>query len=161
AFEVVSRFAGALAAYPVVAAVVLTTSAPLGLLVLIGVPLLVLGLTPLIRPLRRRQQEQREALGRLTALGADTVVGLRVLRGIGGEQVFARRYGERSEAVRQAGVRLGRVFSVLDAALVLLPGIFLALLTWIGARLVLSGTLDAGALVSLYGYAFFLVIPVR
>lgn len=160
-FETAPRFAGALASYVVVSVIVLSTSVPLGLIVLIGVPVLVAAVTPLIRPLQVRQRQQRDALGKLTALGADTVVGLRVLRGIGGERVFLGRYTERSEKVRTAGNRLATTHSFLDAVLVLLPGIFLVLLTWVGARLVLSGTIQPGALVALYGFAFFLVIPVR
>ncbi|WP_026877404.1 ABC transporter ATP-binding protein [Jiangella gansuensis] len=161
AMEVVPRFAGAIVSYVVVSGIVLTTSVPLGLMVLIGVPVLVLAMGPLIRPLQERQRKQREALGDLTALGADTVAGLRVLRGIGGERVFTRRYTERSETVRGAGVKLASTQALLDAVLVLLPGIFLVLLTWVGARLVLDGTVEPGALVALYGYAFFLLMPVR
>nr|WP_246211108.1 ABC transporter ATP-binding protein [Phytoactinopolyspora alkaliphila] len=161
AFEVISRFAGAIISYLVVSFIVLTTSVPLGLMVLIGVPVLVGAVTPIIRPLQRRQREQRDALGRLTALGADTVAGLRVLRGVGGERVFLGRYAERSDTVRLAGNRLATTHSFLDALLVLLPGIFLVLLTWVGARLVLNGTIQPGALVAMYGFAFFLVIPVR
>ncbi|SDU88323.1 ABC transporter ATP-binding protein [Jiangella alkaliphila] len=159
--EVVPRFAGAIVSYVVVALIVLNTSTPIGLMVLIGVPLLVVAMGPLIRPLQERQRRQREALGDLTALGADTVGGLRVLRGIGGEKVFIRRYAERSETVRAAGVRLAGTQALLDAVLVLLPGVFLVLLTWVGARLVLSGDIEPGALVALYGYAFFLLMPVR
>lgn len=161
ALEVTPRFAGAIVSYAVVAVIVLNTSVTLGLMVLIGVPLLVLGLGPLVRPLQQRQHDQREALGNLTALGADTVAGLRVLRGIGGEKVFVRRYTERSEAVRRTGVKVAGTEALLDAILVLLPGIFLVLLTWVGARLVLAGSVQPGALVSLYGYAFFLILPVR
>jgi ABC-type multidrug transport system fused ATPase/permease subunit len=161
AFNVLPRFIGAIVSYVVVSFIVVNTSVTLGLIVLIGVPVLVLALTPIIRPLQRRQRAQREALGKLTSLGADTVVGLRVLRGIGGERVFARRYGERSETVRGAGVRLATTFSILDAALILLPGAFLVLLTWVGARLVATGQIEPGTLVALYGYAFFLIIPVR
>ncbi|SEF08291.1 ABC transporter ATP-binding protein [Jiangella alba] len=159
--EVVPRFVGAIVSYVVVAIIVLNTSVPIGLMVLIGVPLLVVAMGPLIRPLQERQRRQREALGDLTALGADTVGGLRVLRGIGGEKVFIRRYAERSETVRAAGVRLAGTQAILDAVLVLLPGIFLVLLTWVGARLVLRGDIEPGALVALYGYAFFLLMPVR
>ena len=43
----------------------------------------------------------------------------------------------------------------------LLPGIFVVIVTWVGARFVLSGTIDAGDLVAFYGYAAFLVIPLR
>ncbi|MBB5788234.1 ABC transporter transmembrane domain-containing protein [Jiangella mangrovi] len=161
AMEVTPRFAGAIVSYVVVSVIVLDTSVPLGLMVLIGVPLLVIAMGPLIRPLQERQRRQREALGDLTALGADTVAGLRVLRGIGGEKVFVSRYAERSETVRAAGVRLAGTQALLDAVLVLLPGVFLVLLTWVGARLVLSGDIEPGALVALYGYAFFLLMPVR
>ncbi|HEX5994509.1 MAG TPA: ABC transporter ATP-binding protein [Jiangellales bacterium] len=160
-FETSLRFAGAIASYVVVSFIVLNTSAVLGLIVLIGVPVLVLALVPIVRPLQRRQRAQREALGELTSLGADTVVGLRVLRGIGGEQVFAQRYRQRSETVRVAGVRLATTFSYLDAALVLLPGVFLVVLTWVGSRLVVDGAVAPGDLVALYGFAFFLLIPVR
>ncbi|MFW6090277.1 MAG: ABC transporter transmembrane domain-containing protein, partial [Actinomycetota bacterium] len=161
AFEVFPRFAGAAVAYLVVALIVLNTSVVLGLMVLVGVPVLVLALTPIVRPIQDRQHAQRDALGRLTSLGADTVVGLRVLRGIGGEQVFLNRYGKRSETVRVAGVRLAAMYSVLEATLILLPGAFLVLITWVGSRLVIAGDLQPGALVALYGYAFFLLIPVR
>lgn len=161
AFEVIVRFAGAVASYVAVSIIVLNTSVALGLMVLIGVPLLVLSLGPIIRPMQQRQRDQREALGNLTALGADTVAGLRVLRGIGGEQVFLNRYAERSDLVRAAGVRLAATHSMLDAVLILLPGIFLVLLTWSGARLVAEGTIQPGALVAMYGYAFFLLLPVR
>ena len=160
-FDILQRFFGAVVAYGVVAVVVLRTSVPLGLLVLIGVPLLVIVLAPILRPLQTRQRAQRDAAGRLTALGADTVAGLRVLRGIGGERVFLGRYLEQSRDVRNAGVRVAGLQATLDAAQVLLPGIFVVLLTWLGARFVLTGRIDAGDLVAFYGYAFFLVIPLR
>jgi ABC-type multidrug transport system fused ATPase/permease subunit len=159
--ETSQRFIGAVVSYAVVAVILLGTSVPLGLLVLLGVPVLVLGLAPIVRPLQARQGEQRDAVGQLTALGADTVAGLRVLRGIGGEQVFFARYRERSQQVRRAGVRVAATQATLDAAQVLLPGIFLVLLTWLGSRFVLDARIGAGDLVAFYGYAFFLVIPLR
>ena len=84
-----------------------------------------------------------------------------MLRGIGGEQAFLDRYRRRSQSVRVAGVRIATPQSTLDAAQVLLPGIFVVVVTWISARFVLSGTIDAGDLVAFYGYAAFLVIPLR
>ena len=63
--------------------------------------------------------------------------------------------------MRAAGVRIATPQSTLDAAQVLLPGIFVVVVTWISARFVLSGTIDAGDLVAFYGYAAFLVIPLR
>jgi ABC-type multidrug transport system fused ATPase/permease subunit len=118
-------------------------------------------LGPLMRPLQARQKVQREVAGQLTALGADTVAGLRVLRGIGGEPAFLARYRRRSEELRDAGVRVATLQAVLDSAQVLLPGIFLVTLTWLGARLAIEGRLSPGDIVAFYGYAFFLVVPIR
>ena len=86
AFDVTARLAGAIVSYVVVAVILLSTSVVLGLTVLIGVPILVVSLGLVIRPLQVRQRAQRDEVGRLTALGADTAAGLRVLRGIGGER---------------------------------------------------------------------------
>ena len=161
AFDITARLAGAIASYFVVAAVLLSTSMLLGLVVLLGVPVLVASLSLVIQPLQARQREQREQVGQLTALGADTVAGLRVLRGIGGERVFLDRYRKRSEEVRRAGVRVALPQSTLDSAQVLLPGIFIVIVTWLGARLAVQGRISAGELVAFYGYAAFLVIPLR
>jgi ABC-type multidrug transport system fused ATPase/permease subunit len=161
AFDITARLAGAVASYVVVAVVLLSSSTALGVLVLAGVPLLVTSLSFVIRPLQRRQREQREEVGRLTALGADTVAGLRVLRGIGGEEVFLARYRRRSQDVRRAGVRVALPQSTLDASQVLLPGVFIVLVTWLGARFAVDGRIGPGELVAFYGYAAFLVIPLR
>jgi ABC-type multidrug transport system fused ATPase/permease subunit len=161
AFDILARLAGGIVSYVVVAGILLATSPKLGLLVLLGVPLLTLTLAVVIDPLQRRQREQREEVGRLTALGADTAAGLRVLRGVGGEQAFFDRYRARSEEVRLAGVRVAGPQSTLDAAQVLLPGLFVVLVVWAGAHLAASGDITAGELVSFYGYAGFLVIPLR
>jgi ABC-type multidrug transport system fused ATPase/permease subunit len=161
AYDVSARFAGAVASYGVIAVVLVGISAPLGVLVLVGVPLLTGALGVLVKPLQRRQAAQREESGRLTTLGADTVAGLRVLRGIGGEQTFVRRYRERSERVRRSGVRVAGIQATLDAAQVLLPGVFVVLVTWLGARMAVRGSIGVGDLVTFYGLSAFLVHPLR
>lgn len=161
AFDVTARLAGAIVSYTVVAVILLHASVMLGLVVLLGVPGMILFLGPLLRPLQRRQHVQREIAGQLTALGADTVAGLRVLRGIGGEPAFFARYRARSVELQAAGVHVAAPQATLDSAQVLLPGVFLVLVTWLSARLALAGTIDVGDVVAFYGYAFFLVVPIR
>jgi ABC-type multidrug transport system fused ATPase/permease subunit len=161
AFDITARLSGALVAYVVVAVILLSASTVLGVVVLVGVPLLVLLLGSVIKPLQARQREQREEVGKLTALGADTASGLRVLRGIGGERAFFHRYRDRSQEVRLAGVRVAMPQSTLDAAQVFIPGLFVVLVTWLGARFAVSGEIGTGELVAFYGYAAFLVLPLR
>jgi ABC-type multidrug transport system fused ATPase/permease subunit len=160
-FDVTARLSGGVIAYLTVSAIMLFTSVQLGLAVLIGLPVLGLVLFFVIRPLQAAQTEWRRETGLLTTLGADTVGGLRVLRGIGGEDEFVTRYTAQSQNVRRAGVRVAATQSWLDGLQVLLPGVFLALLVWFGARLALDGQITPGQLVALYGYAAFLLLPLR
>ncbi|AGZ39264.1 ABC transporter ATP-binding protein [Actinoplanes friuliensis] len=161
ALDITARGAGSLVAIIIVTVILLVTSVPLGLIVVIGVPVLMAVVGLLIRPLHHRQQAYREQQGRLTGRAADLVGGLRVLRGVGGEPMMSGRYRRDSQKLRAAGVREAQVESLLEAAQVLLPGIFLVLMTWLGARFALSGRITIGQLVSFYGYAAFLVAPLR
>ncbi len=161
AMDVTARAAGAIVSFLVVAVILLRTSVTLGLLVLVGVPLLLVAVGPLLKPLQRRNLAQREMMGELSNLATDIVSGLRVLRGIGGERVFHDRYVRESQKVREAGVQVGRLQSVLDALQILLPGVFVVTVVWLGARFAVQGRITAGELVAFYGYAAFLMIPLR
>ena len=100
-------------------------------------------------------------MGDLSNTANDIVGGLRVLRGIGGEQVFHDRYRRESQTTRRAGVEVAKLQSVLDALQVFLPGVFVVVVVWIGARYAVSGRITPGELVAFYGYAAFLMIPLR
>lgn len=159
--DVSARFSGAVVSFVVVAVILLQTSVTLGLVVLLGVPALMLVMTPILGPLQRRSAHQRHLMGRLSNTASDIVGGLRVLRGIGGEQVFADRYRRESQSARYAGVQVARLQSVLDALQVFLPGFFVVVVVWIGARYAVAGTITPGELVAFYGYSAFLMIPLR
>ncbi|KRF26641.1 MULTISPECIES: ABC transporter ATP-binding protein [unclassified Phycicoccus] len=160
-YDVMGRFSGAVVSYAVVGAILLAASPALGWLVLLGGPVMLASLSLIVRPLQRRQARQREEAGRLTTLGADTVAGLRVLRGIGGEQTFLRRYEQQSARVRERGFQVAGIQAALDSAEVLIPGIFVVLVTWLGAREAVTGDITAGQLVAFYGYTAFLTMPLQ
>jgi ABC-type multidrug transport system fused ATPase/permease subunit len=159
--DVLGRAAGSVVAFLVVAVILLEASASLGLTVLIGLPALLIAIGPLLKPLQQRNLAARELQGELNNLASDIVAGLRVLRGIGGEDVFHRRYVAESQRVRHAGVRVARLQSILDALQILLPGIFVIFVVWLGARFAMRGEITPGELVAFYGYAVFLVMPLR
>ena len=116
---------------------------------------------PLMKPLHRTQAAQREAAGRLAALGSDTVAGLRILRGVGGEDVFFENYRRQSQRVRAAGNRIAAPQAGLESGQVLLPAILTGIVTFLGARDVMNGTLQPGELVAFFGYSMFLTTPLR
>ncbi|MFL6065547.1 MAG: ABC transporter transmembrane domain-containing protein [Friedmanniella sp.] len=159
--EVIANLAGAIAAYLVIAGLVLSTSWQLGVVVLVAAPLIALFALPLLRPMQQRQEVERARSSDLTSLATDIVAGLRILRGIGGEQTFAGNYAAQSQLTRAAGVSAGRWQAAVDATSVLFSGLFLVVLTWLGARQVVAGDLSVGELVSFFGYAIFMVWPIQ
>ncbi|MEJ7832667.1 MAG: ABC transporter ATP-binding protein [Nocardioides sp.] len=159
--DVTARFAGAIVSFLLVSVILLQTSVTLGLVVLLGVPALMLFVGPLLSPLQRRSATQRELMGDLSNTASDIVGGLRVLRGIGGEQVFHDRYRRESQTTRRAGVEVAKLQSVLDAMQIFLPGVFVVIVVWLGARYAATGRITAGELVAFYGYSAFLMIPLR
>ena len=158
-FDIFARLSGAIVSTIVVATIMLTSSVPLGLVVLIGVPVMMVGTMLLLRPLRRRQDEYRELQGELSDQTVDIAQGIRILRGIGGEEAFSARYAAGSQRLRGLGLGVGRIESLLAAQEVLLPGMLTALVTWLAARFALRDSITIGQLVAFYGYASFLVLP--
>ncbi|GAA4932710.1 ABC transporter ATP-binding protein [Streptomyces coeruleoprunus] len=161
ALEILAHGGGALVAVCVVAAVMLATSWQLGLVVLIGVPVMAWAVGAVIRPLHGRQERLRDEQAALTSRAVDVVGGLRVLRGLGGEDTAAARYRTDSERVRGSAVRAARLESLLGAIQELLPGLLMVLVVWLGARLVVGDRITVGQLVVFYTYAVFLTTPLR
>src|SRR5437868_2034549 len=86
---------GAVVAYGVVAVLLWSVSPLLALCVLLGVPAVMVTIAPLLRRLERAQSVYRHQQGLLTTRAGDIVAGLRVLAGVGGRRLFARRYAAR------------------------------------------------------------------
>ncbi|MEU8210442.1 ABC transporter ATP-binding protein [Micromonospora sp. NPDC049044] len=151
---------GAIVAYGIIAVVLWSISPLLALCVLLGVPAVGLVVGPLLRRLERAESVYRGQQGALTARSGDIVAGLRVLAGVGGRDLFARRYAARSQALRAEGYRVGAVNSWIDAATVAIPGLFLAAVVWLTARMAVTGAVTIGELVAVYGYVATLIVPV-
>jgi ABC-type multidrug transport system fused ATPase/permease subunit len=151
---------GSLVAYAIVAVLLFTISPLLAVIVLAGVPVLAGAVGPLLRRLNHTGTAYRHQQGITTARTVDIVAGLRVLSGLGGKDVFARRYRADSTALLTEGYRLGSVSSWIAACGVGLPSLFLAVVTWIAARMAAQGSIQPGELVAVYGYVGLLVIPV-
>lgn len=156
----VGSLVSATVSFVTVAVLLLRESVLLGVLVLVGVPVFATLSFALVKSLHTRQSAAWEARAAMNTVALDSVKGLRVLRGVGGERRFLARYQEHSAQVRDTGVRVAWPLAAAEAMNVLVAGIFVALLTWIGAILVVDGHLQVGALVAFYGYAGFLLLPV-
>jgi ABC-type multidrug transport system fused ATPase/permease subunit len=89
------------------------------------------------------------------------VAGLRVLRGIGGEQLFLDRYRRASQEVRHAAVLSARMWSLIAAIQVLLPGLLLIAVVWYGVHLARTGRITVGELVTVYSSVMVLTYPLQ
>ncbi|MGA5000305.1 ABC transporter ATP-binding protein [Streptomyces arboris] len=142
------------------AVLLLRASVPLGLLVLIGAPVLMALGHYLARPLEHRSQAEQERAAHASGVAADLVAGVRVLKGLRAEPAAVARYRSTSQASREANVRAARAAALQTGLMLTLTGAFIALVALVGGRLVLSGSIGLGALVSAVGLALFLPGPI-
>ncbi|MEV6292121.1 ABC transporter ATP-binding protein [Streptomyces sp. NPDC051896] len=159
--EAVSRFTAAALTVVVVCVGLLVYQPALGVIVAVGLPVVALAVLPLLPRATRRADVQREKAGRATELASDTVAGLRVLRGIGGEELFLDRYRRASQEVRHAAVRSARMWSLISSVQVLLPGLLLIAVVWHGIHLARQGRITVGELVTVYSAVMILNYPLR
>lgn len=157
--ELVAIGASSFAALGVGALLLLRTSVPLGLVVLVGLPVVVLVVRALSRPLERRSAAEQSAVAAATGAATDLLTGLRVLKGLGAEDAAARRYRTASRTALQGRVRAAALLGATEGVLLGVSAVFLALVAWLGTRLALSGELSIGELVAAVGLAQFLVGP--
>ncbi|MEE1755390.1 ABC transporter ATP-binding protein [Streptomyces sp. SP18CS02] len=159
--EALSRFAAAAVTLVAVCVGLVLYQPALGGVVAVGIPVLALAVLPLLPRATRRADIQREKAGRATELASDTVAGLRVLRGIGGEDLFLDRYREASQEVRRAAVRSARMWALISGIQVLLPGLLLIGVVLYGTGLALDGRITVGELVTVYSTVMLTHYPLR
>lgn len=157
---VVGPGVGAVVAYFVVAGLLLSISSVLAAIVLLGAPLVAVLVGPLLGRLRTVGAVYREQQGDLTTRMVDIVEGLGVLNGIGGKDMYEQRYQRDSQRLKTEGFRVGAVSSWIPALGVGLPLVFLAVVTWVAARMAVAHTISIGDLVAVYGFVAVLVVPV-
>lgn len=158
-FQNLSITVGAVGAICVVGVIMFSVSVPLGLTVFVGTAVLMAMTAYLTTILHRRQSSYRTTQSQLTAMAVDIAAGLRVLRGIGGEPSFVRRYRDKSQSLRTAGEHVARVQSWFDSMQVLAPKVFATVVTWLAATFVIRQELSVGEMITFYGYATFLTLP--
>nr|WP_202499497.1 ABC transporter ATP-binding protein [Streptomyces sp. SID5476] len=141
------------------AVALLRVSLALGLLVLLGTPLLLWLGHLLSKPLERRSETEQERAAQASGVAADLVAGLRVLKGIGAERAAVSRYRRVSQDSLAATLRAARAEAWQNGVVTILTGAFIALVALVGGRLAARGDIGLGELVSSVGLALFLVGP--
>lgn len=152
---------GAVVAYLVVAGLLLSISPLLAVVILLGAPIVAIAVGPPLGRLREASTDYRAEQSMVTADMVDIIEGLRVLSGIGGKDRYAARFRRSSQRLRAEGYRVGMASSWIPAIATGLPLLFLAIVTWLTARMTADGSLTVGQLVAVYGYVAVLLTPVN
>ncbi|GAB4001984.1 ABC transporter ATP-binding protein [Glycomyces albus] len=158
--ESVAPTVGCLGGITAVAVLLFNTSVQLGAVVFGGVIAVAVLTGPLLGRLQRRYRTYRESVGAITTRASDIVAGLRVLRGVGGEDAFNDSYRRDSQALKRAGLRIAGPGAWIDVLSDGAPLVLLGAVVWISARLVGAGEITVGQMVSAYGYTAALLLPV-
>jgi putative ABC transport system ATP-binding protein len=150
---------GALVGVLAGAAVLFATSLTLGLVVVIGLPIVLVAVQALSQPLVARADAQQAAVGSAAGIAADLFAGLRVLKGLGAEAAGVARYRAASTTALGAALDATKVRSAYLGITLGVAGGFLTLVTWVGGREALDGSISVGELVAALGITQFLVGP--
>ncbi|RRR96938.1 ABC transporter transmembrane domain-containing protein [Glycomyces terrestris] len=146
-------FFNTLVMFLVGAALVWSIHPLLGVVIISGSLVTAVIAGPLLGRLQASQSDYRARIGDLSAHAADIVGGLRVLRGIGGDVLFAARYRERSDELRRKGYEVAGPSSWIHALRHSMPIVFVAVITWVGALLAADGAITIGGLASAFSFA--------
>ena len=142
-------------------AVLFTINVKLTLVSIISFPLLVVAAVwfqKLLTPVATRLQDR---LARVSTVVEEGVAGVRVVKGLGAEQVEIDRLVGGADAVQREAMRLGRLRSNFNPLLDLLPMLALVTVLYVGGDEVIGGSLTIGDLVAFSALLLQLVFPLR
>ncbi|GAA2635158.1 ABC transporter ATP-binding protein [Paractinoplanes durhamensis] len=155
----IPRVISALLAVAVSAVTLLLISAPLGLIVLIATPIVLVTLNLTAPLITRRVTEQQDQAGRATSLATDLVTGLRPLRGIGAQDAAADRYRVVSKRSLAATLRAARAQNAFQGASAMLSMLLAGGIAIVAGVFALSGRITIGEFITVIGSAQFLIEP--
>jgi ATP-binding cassette subfamily B protein len=141
--------------------VMVTASPTLALLALGALPLLNIVAARFSRRLAPIGMEQQDKLGDLSGVVAETVSGIRAVKGFGAERLQEARLESEAEAVRDRSLEAARLRANFLPTLDLLPALSLAVILWYGGHQVLDGNLAVGDIIAFNLYIVMLIFPLR
>ena len=151
--------AGAVSGVVIGATVLLLTSVPIGLVVVIGVPVVMLAVQALSAPLVNRAEAHHEAVGAAAGVAGDLLRGLRILKGLGATPAATASYRRASGSALRAALDATRLRSAYTGLMFTVAGGFLVVVAWMGGHQALDGTITIGQLVAAIGLTQFLLGP--
>lgn len=111
------------------------------------------------RVIHRRFEEIQEQFSTLSTFVQENLTGVRIVRAYTREHEQASRFDEHNEAYRVRNMRLAITAGLFHPILMLVSGVGMAAMTWLGALEVIAGRMTIGDFVAFGLYVVLLVWP--
>ena len=109
--------------------------------------------------IHERFEAVQEHFGELTTLAQENLAGVRVVRAYRQEDAEIRRFDAMNDEYLEKNMRLARLYGAMHPAFVLLAGIGMVAVLWMGGALVIRGTISVGSYVAFGLYLGMLTWP--
>ncbi|MFV2172038.1 ABC transporter ATP-binding protein [Actinomadura sp. LOL_016] len=159
--EVVPLLISSLVAVLIAAVTLGLASVRLGLLVIVGTVAILSILSVLSRRIGSATREQQARVARAGAKVADLIIGLRPLRGFGGNHAAFRSYRVVSGEAKHQAIGVARVNGAYAGTALALNAVLAAAVTLTAGRLAFQGQITIGELVMAVGLAQFIMEPLK
>jgi putative ABC transport system ATP-binding protein len=157
--DISCRGTGSVVTFVGVVGAMLVVNWQLAVLVLAGLlPLLYL-MGRVMRSLERQNHALNRRLADSSAIAADFMTALRVVKGVGAEQEAIGAYERSTEQIVGSAVSTAKVRARALALDLVMPAVVITIVAWFGAHLVTTGGLSIGQLVMFSGWSVFMVVP--
>lgn len=130
----------------VVGAFMFQADATLALWALVPIPFLAAGALAYTRSSKERHRQVRRASSAMNSLLHDNVAGMRQIKAYAMEHEEHGRFNRASAALKQATLRVMRVWAVYRPGMHFLTSLGMILVLWTGARGLMEGRIDKGEL---------------
>ena len=144
----------------IVSGVMIFYSPALTVAALVPIPFLAGGAVAYTISARSRYRRQRKAVSELNSLLHDNIAGIRQIKTYTSEDREQGRFDAASESVRRATLIVMKAWAVYQPSMGFFTSCGMLLIAGYGARQVLVGKMDIGALVAFFVLARFLYEPV-
>lgn len=109
--------------------------------------------------IHERFEAVQEHFGELTTLAQENLAGVRVVRAYRQEDAEIRRFDAMNDEYLEKNMKLVRLYGAMHPSFVLLAGIGMVAVLWVGGALVIRGTISVGSYVAFGLYLGMLTWP--
>lgn len=140
--------------------IMLSVNVELTLYVMIPVPLLTIALYYVHSIIVEKSDAAQRQLSVLTSFVQEAFSGIRLLKSYGREKAWSERYERESDQYQGRALSLARVDALFYPTVMLLIGLSILFIIWIGGNQVLRGSLTVGNIAEFIIYVNLLIWPV-